>query len=77
MVVVHLSTFNRFGYQIGFPSGGEWREVFNSDVYENWVNPGVTGNGAGVFANATPMHGFGFFAALALPANSVLVFARS
>ena len=39
MVVVHLSTFNRFGYRIGFPGGGEWREVFNSDVYENWVNP--------------------------------------
>jgi hypothetical protein len=29
MVVVHLSTFTRVGYRIGFPSGGEWREVFN------------------------------------------------
>jgi 1,4-alpha-glucan branching enzyme len=76
LVVVHLSTFNRFDYRIGFPGGGAWREVFNSDVYENWVNPGVTGNGGGVWADAEAMHGFDNSAALALPANSVLVFAR-
>jgi 1,4-alpha-glucan branching enzyme len=77
MVVVHLSTFNRFGYRIGFPGGGEWREVFNSDVYENWVNPGVAGNGGRAFADASqPMHGFNSSAALTLPANSLLVFAR-
>ena len=51
MVVVHLSTFNRFDYRIGFPGGGEWREVFNSDVYENWVNPNIAGNGGRVFAD--------------------------
>jgi 1,4-alpha-glucan branching enzyme len=76
IVVVHLSTFNRFEYRIGFPGGGEWREIFNSDVYENWVNPGVTGNGGRVFADLQPLHGFGSSAALTLPANSVLVFAR-
>lgn len=76
IVVAHLSTFHRFGYRIGFPAGGEWREVFNSDVYENWVNPGVAGNGGRVTADSEAMHGFGFSAALALPANSVLVFAR-
>jgi 1,4-alpha-glucan branching enzyme len=76
MVVVHLSTFNRFDYRIGFPGGGEWREVFNSDVHENWVNPNAAGNGGGVFADPNPMHGFGFSASLVLPANSVLVFAR-
>lgn len=77
MVVIHLSTFNRFDYQIGFPGGGEWREVFNSDVYENWVNPNVAGNGGRVFSGPNPMHGFDFFASLVLPANSVLVFARA
>jgi 1,4-alpha-glucan branching enzyme len=76
MVVVHLSTYNRYGYRIGFPGGGGWREIFNSDVYENWVNPGVTGNGGGVWADAVAMHGFDNSAALTLPANSVLVFAR-
>src|SRR6185295_10365008 len=60
IVVLHLATFTRFGYRIGFPVGGEWRDVFNCDMYENWVNPNVTGNGAGVFADPSPLHGFGF-----------------
>jgi 1,4-alpha-glucan branching enzyme len=76
VVVVHLSTFNRFGYRVGFPGGGEWREEFNSDAYEDWVNPHVAGNGGRVFADPWPMHGFDFSAALVLPANAVLVFAR-
>ena len=76
MVVVHLSTYTRFDYRIGFPGGGQWREIFNSDVYENWVNPGVTGNGGAVWADGESMHGFDQSAALTLPANSVLVFAR-
>jgi 1,4-alpha-glucan branching enzyme len=40
------------------------------------VNPGVAGNGGGVWADPQPMHGFDNSAALTLPANSVLVFAR-
>jgi 1,4-alpha-glucan branching enzyme len=76
LVVVHLSTYNRFGYRVGFPSGGEWREIFNSDVYERWVNPHVTGNGGRVLAEAQPLHDFGYSAALVLPANSILVFSR-
>ncbi|AMV40842.1 alpha-amylase family glycosyl hydrolase [Planctomyces sp. SH-PL62] len=75
MVVVHLSTFNRFGYRIGFPPGA-WRETFNSDVYENWVNPNVVGNGGGLSIDPIPLHGFDSSASLVLPANSVLVFAR-
>jgi 1,4-alpha-glucan branching enzyme len=76
IVVVHLATFNRFGYRIGFPGEGEWREIFNSDVYENWVNPGAVGNGGRVSAEPDPLHGFSHSAALVLPANSILVFAR-
>lgn len=76
MVVVHLATFNRFGYRIGFPGFGEWREIFNSDFYENWPNPGVAGNGGRVFAEPWPLHEFACSAALVLPANCVLVFAR-
>jgi 1,4-alpha-glucan branching enzyme len=76
MVVVHLAPVNRQGYRIGFPFGGEWHEVFNSDVYENWVNPDAAGNGGRVWADAVPLHDFGFSAQLVLPANSVLVFAR-
>ena len=75
IVVIHLSPFHRVNYRIGFPHGGRWREAFNSDVYEHWVNPDVAGNGGGVEARPQPMHGFAFSAALTLPANSALVFA--
>jgi hypothetical protein len=43
---------------------------------ENWVNPGVTGNGGGVVADGQGMHGFDNSASLTLPANSLLVFTR-
>lgn len=76
LVVLHLATFHRFGYRIGFPGRGAWREIFNSDVYENWVNPQVAGNGGQVVADPHPLHGFGYSASLVLPANSLLVFAR-
>ncbi|MBX9581185.1 MAG: alpha amylase C-terminal domain-containing protein [Gemmataceae bacterium] len=76
LVVVHLGVGHRYDYRIGFPGGGEWREVFNSDVYENWVNPHVAGNGGRVRADPSPLHGFDHSAGLVLPANSVLVFAR-
>ncbi len=76
MVVVSLANFNQYGYRIGFPAQGSWREAFNSDVYDHWVNPQVAGNAGAVFADATPMHGFDYSAPLTLPANGLLVFAR-
>ncbi len=76
MVILHLANFTRVGYHIGLPGEGTWREVFNSDVYENWVNAGVAGNGGRVVATAQPLHGFGYSAGLVLPANSILIFAR-
>jgi 1,4-alpha-glucan branching enzyme len=76
VVVVHLAPFNRFDYRIGFPGGGGWREIFNSDVYEDWVNPHVAGNGGRVLAEPHPLHDLGHSAGLVLPADSILVFAR-
>jgi len=69
------STF--WGYRIGFPSMGEWLEVFNSDVYDNWVNPIVAGNHGSVWANAVPMHGLPASASIVIPANGIVVFARN
>jgi 1,4-alpha-glucan branching enzyme len=76
IVVASLANETRHGYEIGFPSGGHWREVFNSDVYERWVNPNVAGNGGGVVANGPARHGLAQSAALTLPANAILVFSR-
>ncbi len=76
IVVGTLAEATWWNYQLGFPSAGLWREVFNSDVYDNWVNPWVAGNGAGVEANGGPMHGFVASASVVIPANGVVVFAK-
>lgn len=61
-------------YRVGFPWPGPWRETFNSDVYDGWVNPGVVGKGGQIIVEPTSLHGFPSSAALVLPANSVLIF---
>jgi 1,4-alpha-glucan branching enzyme len=51
--------------------------VFNSDVYDNWVNPIVAGNAGGIFASGPPLHGFPASASITIPANGFVVFARA
>jgi 1,4-alpha-glucan branching enzyme len=77
VVVASLNETTWYGYQIGFPGAGQWLEVFNSDVYDNWVNPIVAGNGGGVQANGGPLHGLPNSASVTIPANGFVVFARS
>ena len=76
IVVVSLNESTWWGYQIGFPFAGTWLEVFNSDVYDNWVNPIVAGNGGAIQASGGPMHDFSASASIVIPANGVVVFAR-
>ncbi|HZC96824.1 MAG TPA: alpha amylase C-terminal domain-containing protein, partial [Bradyrhizobium sp.] len=76
LVVASFAEATRFGYEIGFPSRGVWKERFNSDVYDHWVNPQVAGNGGSIFADGRPLHEFATSAAIVIPANGVLVFAR-
>ena len=78
VVVVSLreATFSDHSYAIGFPVPGHWEEVFNSDVYDNFVNPWVQGNFGGIAADGPPMHGMSQSAGITIPANGVLVFAR-
>jgi 1,4-alpha-glucan branching enzyme len=68
------STFPR--YRLGFPRPGRWREVFNSDVYDNFPNPRVAGNGGAITADGPAQHGLPTSAEIVIPANSVLIFAR-
>jgi len=74
IVVVSLHDQPLYNYQLGMPYGGRWSEAFNSDVYDQWVNPYVTGNGGHVDANGGPMHGFGQSASVNIPPNGILVF---
>ena len=76
VVVVSLNEWTFRGYQLGFPGPGRWLEVFNSDVYDNWVNPIVAGNGGGINADGGPMHGLPSSASVVIPANGFVVFAR-
>ncbi|HEV8310743.1 MAG TPA: alpha amylase C-terminal domain-containing protein, partial [Methylomirabilota bacterium] len=50
VVVANLSESTHLDYQLGFPRPGRWEEAFNSDVYDNWVNPWRQGNGGAVIA---------------------------
>ncbi|MGD0628718.1 MAG: alpha amylase C-terminal domain-containing protein [Terracidiphilus sp.] len=77
IVVATLAEATWYNYAIGFPYGGQWNEVFNSDVYDNWVNPIVAGNGGGIDASGPPMHGFPASAAITIPANGFVVFAQA
>ena len=76
VVAANLNESTYYNYRIGFPVAGRWLEVFNSDVYDNWVNPMVTGNGGAIEAIDEPTHGFAASCAIVIPANSVVVFAR-
>lgn len=53
-IAASLNESPLFGYTIPFPASGHWFEVFNSDVYENWVNPERVGNGGNIDANGPP-----------------------
>ena len=76
VIAATLSETTWFNYGIGFPYPGHWAEVFNSDVYENFVNPAVAGNGGGITASGPPMHGFNASAEIVIPANGFVVFVR-
>jgi 1,4-alpha-glucan branching enzyme len=76
VVVATLSESTWWGYRVGFPSVGRWVEVFNSDVYDNWVNPMCAGNAGGVDAEAAPMQGLAASASVVIPANGVVVFVK-
>jgi 1,4-alpha-glucan branching enzyme len=77
IVVASFAETTWTGYEIGFPSGGFWNERFNSDAYDNWVNPRVAGNGGSVVVQGRALHGFATSAAIVIPANGVVVFTRA
>jgi len=77
IVVATLAEDTWYNYGIGFPFAGPWQEVFNSDVYDNFVNPIVAGNAGGISASGPSLHGFVASANIVIPANGFVVFARS
>jgi 1,4-alpha-glucan branching enzyme len=77
LTVFNLQETNRFGYRIGFPGGGRWREVFNSDAYDDVGNHTPVGNGGGASADdGVTCDGMPASAEITLPANGFVIFAR-
>ncbi len=76
IVVATLSETTLYGYAVGFPFGGFWKEIFNSDFYDHWMNPQVAGNAGGISADGPPLHGFSTSATITIPANGIVVFSR-
>jgi 1,4-alpha-glucan branching enzyme len=70
--VFNLTPVPRFGYRIGVPKGGFYREIMNSDSEIYWG--GNLGNAGGVYADNVPCHTRQFSLNLILPPLSVLVF---
>jgi 1,4-alpha-glucan branching enzyme len=83
VIVASLSDSTRYNYQLGFPSAGHWSEIFNSDAYDSCnanrilVNPQIAGNNGGIDAYGSPLHNLPTSASITIPANSVLVFAKT
>jgi 1,4-alpha-glucan branching enzyme len=77
VIVASLDEHAKHGYRVGLPFGGPWRELFNSDYYDAFPNPGTIGNGGQFDAAGRPLDGFAHSAALTIPANGVLFLARA
>ncbi|MCU0758781.1 MAG: 1,4-alpha-glucan branching protein GlgB [Steroidobacteraceae bacterium] len=72
LVVLNFTPVPRYGYRVGVPRGGAWRECLNSD--SSLYGGGNLGNGPGpLVADPVPMHGQSHSLALTLPPLAALV----
>src|SRR5258708_39171177 len=69
VVVANLAEQPKRGYTIGPPFAGDWRELLNSDVYDNFPNPAPVGNGGHVHSLGEPLDGLPAGAAGRRPAK--------
>jgi 1,4-alpha-glucan branching enzyme len=72
--VCNLSPVPRYGYRIGAPRAGLYRERFNSDAVE-YGGSGV-GNAGAVRSEPHPSHGHAQSLVLTIPPLATLVFAH-
>lgn len=76
LCVFNLQEFNRFGYRVGFPGAGGWREYLNSDYYDQFPNASAAGNGGAIDAQNVPWDDMPASAEITIPANGFIVFGR-
>jgi len=70
--VCNFSPVVHYGYRVGVPAPGNYREILNTD--SEWFGGSNVGNGGGVAAEAIPRHGFDYSLSLTLPPLAVLWF---
>lgn len=75
VVVASLNEHSMYQYKLGFPWAGTWKEVFNSDVYDDETHTAV-GNYGQVQAFWDRQHGFPASATVNIPANGFVIFKR-
>lgn len=75
VVICSLNESPFHNYAIGFPARGRWRQVFNSDIYDHEAGTAGAADGS-VHADGPSLHGLPASAAVAIPGNGLLVFAR-
>jgi len=73
VVVASLNDHTLPSYELPWPMVGRWREIFNSEAYDEYVPDGNLG---WVDARSEDRDGFPAVARLRVPANSLLIFAR-
>jgi 1,4-alpha-glucan branching enzyme len=71
VLVFNFTPVPRFGYRIGVPQGGFYREILNSDSEMYWG--GNIGNAGGVYAENISSHNRPYSLNLILPPLSVLI----
>ncbi len=75
LVVCNFTPVPRYGYSLGVPFPGYWRELLNSDARE--YGGSGHGNMGGVEAEPAPIHGKDYSLSLVLPPLSVLFFKKA
>jgi 1,4-alpha-glucan branching enzyme len=65
LVVSNMTPVPRYGYRVGVPLAGRWREVLNTDA--TVYGGSGAGNGGQAYADATPLHGLPASLSLVLP----------
>ncbi|MGH8161636.1 MAG: 1,4-alpha-glucan branching protein GlgB, partial [Gammaproteobacteria bacterium] len=71
LVVANFTPVPRYGYRVGVPRAGRWREALNSDAAG--YGGSNLGNSGGVTAEAIPAHGHAQSLALTLPPLATLI----
>jgi 1,4-alpha-glucan branching enzyme len=65
VVIANLSPVARYGYRVGLPRSGRWREAVNTD--SSYYGGGDVGNLGGVETEPVPWHNQPFSAEMTLP----------